>query len=318
MGIENSLKVAIIGAGYMAYEHAKAFSSIKAFKIVGVYSRTKEKAVALAVNYDAKVYSSVDELYKQTKADLVIVAVNELSAFSICNEIFNYPWLCFLEKPVGYNYAQACEINELALARGHKPFVALNRRSYSATRYALDYLKDTEAENRLVSVLDQQDLDSVRQMNVPELVVSNYMYANSIHLIDYLNLFCRGEVLHVEPTVPWHEGTSNSVVATIKYSSGDIGVYQGVWNAPGPWSVSVTNASYRLEMRPLESLRIQKKGQRKMEEIEIDVMDQDYKPGLYYQATQIHNYFENKAVNLATLNDATASMKLCSMIYNKK
>ncbi len=316
MGItKNMKKIAIVGAGYMAFEHAKAFSSLEEFKIVGVFSRTKEKATTLAKQYNAVVFDSILEMFEETQADLVIVAVNELSMFDVCNEIFKYPWLCFLEKPVGYNYQQAQQINTLALNQGHKPFVALNRRSYSSTRSALEYLKSDDPGARLVSVLDQQDMNVALKMGTPELVVSNYMYANSIHLIDYFNIFCRGKVLSVEQTVPWNEGNPEYVVATIKYSSGDIGVYQAVWNGPGPWSVSVTNSNYRLELGPLEALKVQKRGERVMQKIEVDSMDLDFKPGLYYQALEIVNYFKGKVVKLATLKDATSSMKLSSIIY---
>jgi len=311
----NKIKVAIVGAGYMGTEHAKAFSSIDDFKIVGICSRTPEKAISLAAQYNAQVFNNIAEMYAQTKADLVIVAVQELSMFSVCKEIFRFPWLCFLEKPVGYNYKEACEITNLAGEMDHKPYVALNRKSYSSTRNALEYLREDDAGSRLVSVLDQQDMRAALEMGQPELVVSNYMFANSIHLIDYFNIFCRGEIETVTPTISWNENNPDYVIATIRYNSGDIGLYQCTWNGPGPWSVSITNSNHRLEMRPLETLKVQNKGERQMKEIPIDAIDLTYKPGLYYQALQILNHFKEKQVSLATLDDATNSMRLCSMIY---
>ena len=44
------LKVAIIGAGYMAKEHIKAFQDIKNVQIIGIYSRTYLNAQNLALN----------------------------------------------------------------------------------------------------------------------------------------------------------------------------------------------------------------------------------------------------------------------------
>jgi len=312
MGIK---KVAFIGAGYMASEHAKVFSSIDEFNIVGFFSRTEEKANLLAGQYNAPVFKSIVEMFDKTRADLVIITVNELSMLEVCKEAFKYPWLCFLEKPVGYNYQQACEITDLAFEMDHKPFVALNRRSYSSTRAALNYLNEDAEGVRMVSVLDQQDMSSALKIGTPELVVANYMYANSIHLIDYFSLFCRGEIKTVETSIPWCQDKPDFVVATIKYTSGDIGQYQCVWNGPGPWSVSITNTNYRFEMRPLELLKVQKKGERAMTEVTQEQIDLNYKPGLYYQAQQILNYFKGQVVALAQLSDATASMRLCSMIY---
>lgn len=310
----NIKKVVIVGAGYMAAEHAKAFSSIPEFRIVGFCSRTWEKARSLALEYNTEAYASIEEAYQKTRADLVIVTVNELSMLEVCKEIFKYPWLCFLEKPVGYNYEQACEIVHLAFEMDHKPFVALNRRSYSSTRSALNYLEE-DGGPRLVSVLDQQDMLSARQTGTPELVVTNYMYANSIHLIDYFNVFCRGSIQTLVPLTPWNPDKPANVIAHLQYDSGDAGLYQAIWDGPGPWSVSITNTQYRLEMRPLESLKLQKKGERKMQDIAQEDIDIHYKPGLYYQAQQILNYFNGQVFNLASLNDATLSMQLCSRIY---
>lgn len=310
----NKIKVALIGAGYMALEHAKAFASLEEFSLVGIHSRTIEKAADLAKQFNMTAFNSVDELYSTTKADVVIVTVNELSMADVCKSVFHYPWLCFLEKPVGYNYEQACAIRELAFNSDHQPFVALNRRSYASTRKALEQLNQ-DPSPRLVSVMDQQNIAAALQMGQPELVAQNYMYANSIHLIDYFNVFCRGQVLSVESTIPWDKENPNYVVATLKYSSGDVGVYQAVWNGPGPWGVSVTNDNARFELRPLELLKIQNKDSRVMNELPQDPIDSAYKPGLRYQAEQILNYFQGKKPSLATLEDSLASMKLCHMIY---
>lgn len=313
----NKIKVAIIGAGYMAAEHAKACLAFEAFQIVGICSRTPEKAHHLAAQCHTEVYTSIAHMYAETKADLVIVAVNELSMWEVCQQVFEFPWLCFLEKPVGYHYQQACAISELAFQKDHRPYVAFNRRSYSSTRTALNLLQEHNKGHRLVSVLDQQNIPEALAMGQPELVAANYMFANSIHLIDYFTLFCRGSVVAVETTIPWNEANPEYVVATIKYSSGDVGVYQSTWNGPGPWSVCVSNHDLRLEMRPLESLKLQKKGSRQVEEIALDPIDVTYKPGLHFQMAQLFEYFNQKKVQLATLEDSLTSMRLCAEIYQK-
>lgn len=310
----NKIKVAFIGAGYMAFEHAKTFASFQEFSLVGVTSRTMEKAHIFASQFNMGVFCTVEELYRITQADLVIVTVNELSMAAVCQSAFQYPWLCFLEKPVGYNYEQACEIKELAFHADHRPFVSLNRRSYSSTRYALEHLQQ-DPSHRLISVLDQQNIDAALEMGQPELVAYNFMYANSIHLIDYFNIFCRGDIVSVDTSIPWNKEKPEYVVATIKYSSGDIGLYQAVWNGPGPWGVSITTSNCRFEMRPLEVLKKQVKGSRVMQEIPIDPVDVSYKPGLHFQAEQVLQYFQGKKTTLACIDESLTSMRLCHMIY---
>ena len=76
------------------------------------------------------------------------------------------------------------------------------------------------------------------------------MYANSIHLIDNFTHFRRGAITDVTVTSPWVQDAPGTVLATIHYDSGDIGQYQAVWNGD--------------DLRPLEKLSIQPKGQRRM------------------------------------------------------
>jgi predicted dehydrogenase len=307
-------KIAIVGAGYMAQEHAKAFASLPEVAIVGVCGRTRSRAEALAATCGAGVYDSIEAMYRGTRADAVVVAVNELSMQDVCAAAFEHPWLCFLEKPVGVDLSQAEEILADARRRGARAFVALNRRSYASTRRALAELANDDSP-RLISVLDQQDMVSARDGGQPELVVRNYMYANSIHLIDYLNLFGRGDIVSVEPTVRWDAERPGFVVATVRYSSGDTGVYQAVWDGPGPWSVTVTNRQVRLEMRPLEKLGVQRRGERRLADLPADAIDAEFKPGLRHQAEQVVALLGGSESTLATLAEATRSMALCADIY---
>ena len=233
-------KVAIVGSGYMAQEHAKAFSSLPNVEIAGVCGRTLMRAEAFAATYGVRAYDSVAALYAATQADVVIVAVNELSVREVCKEVFEHPWLCLLEKPVGIDLVQAKEISIAAECKGVRAYVGLNRRSYVSTRKALQELASDESP-RLISVLDQQDMVAAHEGGQPDEVVRNYMYANSIHLVDYLNYFGRGVVEYVESIKSWDPNCPGFVVAAVHYSSGDLGIYQAVWNGPGPWSITVTN-----------------------------------------------------------------------------
>ena len=309
-------RVAIVGAGYMAQEHARAFASLASVEIVGVCGRTKSRADALANAHGTVAYESIEAMYQGTHADAVVVAVNELSMQVVCDAVFRRPWLCFLEKPVGIDLPQALAIQASARSSGSRAFVALNRRSYSATRKAVEELSQSEGP-RLISVLDQQDAAAAAASGQPQRVVRNYMFANSIHLVDYFCLFGRGEVDSVTPAVPWREGGSPYVVATIHFCSGDVGVYQAVWDGPGPWSVTVTDRAVRLELRPLERLGIQRRGERRLTEVATDPVDSDFKPGLRYQAEQVVRLLEGSNAALPTLDDATRSMTLCAEIYGQ-
>jgi predicted dehydrogenase len=312
----NSFKVAIVGAGYMATEHAKAFSDINGVSIVGFCSKTESKALALAEQYGAKSFCSVSEMYEATQADIVISTVPEMASKEIACECMQFPWLCLFEKPVGKSLEEAEGILSVRDRLAATVFVALNRRSHSSTLSLLSGLEGDDS-SRVINVYDQQDKQLAADIGHPSEVVDNWMYANSIHLVDYFSLLARGALESIEHISKYDSDNPGTVLACLKYSSGDLGIYQAVWNGPGPWSVVVSTANHRYEMKPLEKLTIQKRGERTVADVEIDSADIDYKPGLYFQATELIRFLESGNTSLATLEEATRSMRLVSDIYQK-
>ena len=195
-------KIAIVGAGYMAEEHARALASLPNSEIVGVCSRTRARAEALASIHGTRVFDSIGAMYRETEADAVVAAVNELSMPEVSAACFSHPWVCLFEKPVGVDLGVAEQILEQGRRAGARAFVALNRRAYSSTRQALQELANDDGP-RLISVLDQEDQEAARGSGQPEEVVRNWMYANSIHLIDYFSFMARGDVVSIEHAAPW-------------------------------------------------------------------------------------------------------------------
>jgi len=309
------IKVAVIGAGFMASEHIKAFAAIEDVALVGIYSRTRARAEALAQQYDiAGVFDSVDALYAATQADLVIVTVPELHVRNVCLEAFKHPWVALIEKPAGYDLEDAETIAAAAQQNARRAYVALNRRHYSSTRAVADQLAEVEGQ-RLVNIFDQENPLVALEGGQPPLVVENWMYANSIHMIDYLCVFCRGEVIDVDHILKWTPADPRFVVTKITFSSGDIGMYQAVWNAPGPWFVAVTTQAKRWEMRPLEQATVQPYNVRRPEAIPVHAWDTEFKAGLRLQAEETIKTVRGEANQLPTLKDGISTMKLTKRIY---
>lgn len=312
---EKNCTVAVVGAGYMAREHIRAFADIPNVSMAGITSRTRARAESLAAEYNIPhVCDSVNEMYEKTKADLVVVCVPELAANQVSRACFEFPWAALLEKPAGYNLNDAKDIQEAAAKKDRKVFVALNRRFYSSTRNALKDI-ETVYGPRFIHVLDQEDQVRALEAGQPKKVVDYWMYANSIHIVDYLSLFGRGRVLSVEQIIPWNPQEPWVVMAKVNFESGDVGLYEGVWNAPGPWSVNINTRERRWEMRPLEQLAYQSAGQRKTEVVEPHPWDTEFKPGLRLQAAQAVSAVFGEKTDLPTLQDSLDSMKLANQIF---
>lgn len=307
--------VAFVGAGNMTVEHLKAFQDVPGVELSGIFSRTHARAERLAKEFGIKnVCGSISELYEVTKAQLVVISVSELSVREVCLDAFKYPWVSLVEKPAGYNLMDAQKIAVAANELGRKAFVALNRRHYASTRAVIQELSNAEGQ-RLIHVYDQENPSIALAAGRPKDVVRNWMYANSIHVIDYFRLFARGEIESVEPIIRWQPETPRFVMAKINYSSGDIGIYEAIWDGPGPWAVTVTTQHKRWEMRPLEQATVQLYKSRKLDPLPAHQWDSDFKPGFRLQAEEAINAVRQQPTGLPTLDEGVETMKLVSAIY---
>jgi predicted dehydrogenase len=307
--------VAIVGAGNMAREHICAFADVPGVKISGIHSRTRSRAEALASEFGIPgVYDSVAELYEKTRADLVVVTVFETAMNPVSKECFDFPWTVLLEKPPGYNLQDAEAIHNAARAKDRKVLVGLNRRFLSSTSAALCDLGKNDSL-RFIHVQDQQCIDVARSLGHPVIVVENWMYANSIHVIDYLRTFGRGKIVSVSPIFPWEPKNSQVVAAKVEFSSGDLGLYEGIWKGPGPWAVSVTTPQKRWEMRPLEQAAYQSWGERRLQSVEVHPWDGNFKPGFRLQAEMAVLAALGKPSDSPTLDEAMETMRLIKGIF---
>lgn len=311
------VKVAIIGAGYMAREHIRAFQDVTNVVISGIYSRTISKAQLLAQEFEIKVIAeNIEELFNKTRADLVVITASVSSIAAVSIKCSKFPWICLIEKPPGYNLEEAFLIRDHFIQNKARVFVALNRRHYSSTLAVLDQLKDQDSF-RLIKVCDQEDMNDPVRIGHPKNVIDNWMYANSIHMVDYFSIFCRGKLLSVDPVIKWDPNNPRYVVAKLEFDSGDVGLYEAVWNAPSPWSVSVITSKVRWDMSPLEVAARQDYGSRKKVPINLNKWDDDFKPGLRMQAHLAVGIVQNSDLNLPTLDDAIQTMQMINLIYQE-
>lgn len=309
-------KVAIIGAGNMAREHARAFKDIPGVRLVGIHSRTRPKAKKLAEEFNIeKVFDSVSELYTQTHPDLVIVTVFELAMNPVSRACFEYPWTVLLEKPPGYNIQDAEEILSHAHSRKRNVLVALNRRFLSSTRLVREDIHRNK-ETTFITVRDQEDQKSALLAGRPERIVNNWMYANSIHTIDFFQIFGKAKVKVVEPIIPWDPKRPSIVISRLEYENGDLGLYQGIWNGPGPWAVDVSSPNRRWELRPIEQAYVQQSNQRIADPLPVHPWDIKFKPGFRLQAEMAVKSALGEPSESPTLEDSMATMKIIEAIFS--
>jgi predicted dehydrogenase len=298
----------------MAREHARAFADVHGVRLSGITSRTKARAEALAAGFGIPhVAGGIPELWDHTHAQLVIVAVPEPEVLKVCQRCLEYGWTLLVEKPPGLDAEEARQLAANAAASGSRVLVALNRRHYSSTLSVLEGLSHVSGP-RIVQVHDQQDLREAQQYAFPPETLANWHFANCIHLVDYLRIFCRGDVVRVATAAAGRE-VRRLRTAQVQFESGDVGLYVGIWNAPGPWSVTVTTTARRWEIRPLETAVFQNRGERRLQPIERLSWDEQFKPGLRRQAEQVVRILSGGEGVAPTIADALRTVELVERIY---
>ena len=249
---EFACSVAIFGTSGMVREHAKAFSAVPGTTIVDIHSRTRTCAQALAAELGIPaVYDSVDELHRETGADLGGGAVPELARNGVAKACFRFACALLLEKLTDYTLADAQDIAAATENTGARVRVGLNCRFVSSSQAVLRDLADDPGP-RVIHVRDQQSLETARAHHDPEEFAADWMFVNSIHVIIYLTMLGRGSILEIALTARWEPPAPSAVLATARFASGDIDFYSGIWNGPAPRASSVTKRQRRWSLRPLE------------------------------------------------------------------
>ena len=299
----------------MSREHLGTLQSLKQFAVVGIYSRSSDRARVLALEYNIDfVASSISELYATTGADIALVCVPEMSTEEVCFEIYKYPWVSLIEKPVGYTPQISKRISHEATRLNRTSFVALNRRFYGST-LQLEELASLNEGRRFLRIIDQENTEAAINANQPREVVRNWMYANSIHIIDYAQLLMRGHIVSKEIKLTELQDDARIVSAHLVYDSGDETNYTGLWNTPGSWAVNVNIGKIEIELRPLEKLAYRNLGDRNFVFPPVDQDDVEFKPGLKKMWLEIDNFFNTTSSRLVSVVESQQLMQLIQLIY---
>ncbi|MFH1428302.1 MAG: Gfo/Idh/MocA family oxidoreductase [Candidatus Margulisiibacteriota bacterium] len=277
------VKLGLIGAGWIAKQHLEVIKDISGMEIVGITSRTRSKAEALAAEYNINICAdTIEEMVCKAKPDALMVLVSEDQMFDVTDDVIKYGLPLFIEKPAGLlpeeNWELACKAREHGLAS----MVGFNRRYYSIFEKGIKIIKD---HGLLMGVVVE---GHERMWRIHEggkfspHVLAQWIFANSTHTIDLLRYF-GGEASNVMSIAHrYSEPRGDQFAAIMELGSGAIGQYNAHWYSPGGWRVVLYGQGVTVEFKPLESaLWIDKSFN--VHEIEPDEIDKKYKPGFYRQ-----------------------------------
>jgi predicted dehydrogenase len=115
---QDTIHVAVIGAGAFGRNHARVYHELgqqdSSIKLAAVVDSNLPRASAVAGEYDARPYSSLDELIRHENINAASVAVPTVDHRDMASRLMEAGIDVLIEKPVASNLAEADELVALA------------------------------------------------------------------------------------------------------------------------------------------------------------------------------------------------------------
>jgi predicted dehydrogenase len=303
------IRVSIIGNGIMCEEYIKVFKSIDAFKTISIVGRNNKKKNYFQKKYKINnFFTNINEMIKYEIPNLIIVATSVQSTYTVLKIINKFKILTIIEKPIGYNFTESNKLKKIL--NSNYFYIALNRRFYSNIQYVERKIHKSD-KPVFINIIDQENNKILNKKKYPLKVRKNWMYANSIHLIDLINYFMRGEITKIKLITK--EKLSRSVF--IETNLGDKCIYTAIWNKPGPWNIQVSTNNNYFNFKKLENLEI-KNFNNKFITKKMSKIDHIYKPGLYLMLKEAIKLVKGKKHNIPNIDYSYNLMNLIYKLYD--
>jgi predicted dehydrogenase len=306
----------IVGTGYMAQEYVEVIKSLKIKKTISVLGSSFLKSNSFIKKHDLDYAAkSISDLKNKFNVNFLIICVREEKLYQLVDKIIKYDWKCLCEKPLGYNFNQTNKIvSKLKKNNIKNFFIGLNRRSYFSTRSAIKILKkDSFKKKRKIEIIDQENLEYQKKIGTNKKVINNFMFVNSIHLIDYTNIFCRGNIKRIETLSPYKGNIPHVVSKIIYFTSGDECIYKCYWNLEARWSITIKSGKSFIKLKPLEKIFSNYKLKKSSTDKKLKKWDKIYKPGLKFQLIE---FLKNNQTLLLTPEMYLSLAKRIKKIYS--
>ncbi len=269
----------IIGAGSIVYSHLDVINKISALNLYGITSKTNSNCKKLSKKYKIKkIFSHYLDMVKDKKINAIILLVPPDQVLKICKDIAKFKKPIFIEKPIGMNFNETLQINNLFKKNKILNMVGLNRRFYSIFQKAIDIItKNGGLQNAVIE--GHERIWNLKKLKIKENYIKNWHYLNCIHTVDLIRFFI-GENKNIKII---EKNKKNRIYISIINSVKNVKcIYFSNWNTSDGWSIKLYANKITVVIKPLENaywfdhtLKINK--------IIPDKIDKKFKPGFYNQ-----------------------------------
>src|SRR5207245_1051464 len=114
--VPRRIRVAVVGTGEFGRNHARVYRELDGAELVGVYDQNRQRAAAVAAEFQAPVLQSLEEL--RGRADAVSVAVPTIAHAEVGCRLLEMGLDVLVEKPMAVDLTEADALLEEALRSG--------------------------------------------------------------------------------------------------------------------------------------------------------------------------------------------------------
>jgi predicted dehydrogenase len=220
------LKIAIVGTGGWAKQHARIFSRRRDTELVGIVGRNPERTHERAAAYDTTGYTDVDQMLDQAQPDLVTVCLPNEVHFEPTLHLLKRGVPLLVEKPLVFELDEADAL--LAEAARQDTFFAINLNH----RFA-------EPVQRAKAAIDAGDLGDIifatwRFGGEPNFGTSPHanLIETQVHGLDMLDHLC-GPIASVmaQMTDMTRPGTYTTLAVALEFVNGAVGSLVGSYDS---------------------------------------------------------------------------------------
>lgn len=199
MNKDKTMRVGIIGAGWIAEKAAITLNGLKECECYAIASRSLEKAEAFAQKWNMpKAYGSYAELIADEEVDLIYVATPHSHHYDVTKEALMAGKPCLVEKAFMANYRQAKEIVDLA----HERKVFLAEAIWTRYQPALKMVNDLIWSGRigtprlLTATLGYSMGDKPRIMRAD--LCGGALLDLGVYCLNFARMFCPADIVSME------------------------------------------------------------------------------------------------------------------------
>lgn len=278
----------IVGAGPMAIDHVKVALHLGITPIV--IGRGKESAKKFEEEVGIPVHTGGLKAFlsknKPSSNTFIVIATGTEVLMPNLLEFVDLNFAAILvEKPAAISISELLENEQKLLSIQNKVFVAYNRRFYSSVRKALELI-DEDGGLQTMHFEFTEWSHKIEPLSKSPGVKENWFFANSTHIVD-LAFFIAGlpndwKAYSKKGTLNWHEKsffTGSGIT-----EKGVLFSYNSNWESAGRWGVELMTPLRKIILRPIEGVRVVKRGTINEEILDLDPnAEGGFKPGLLNQ-----------------------------------